>query len=30
MDAAEEVAPLISESLTWAEICERYPDQQVC
>ena len=30
MDAAETLAPSISEPLTWAEICERYPDQQVC
>jgi hypothetical protein len=30
MNADEAVAPSISEPLTWAEICERYPDQQVC
>ena len=30
MDAAEKLVPSISEPLTWAEICERYPDQQVC
>ena len=30
MDAAETPAPSISEPLTWAEICERYPDQHVC
>lgn len=30
MDAAAQLAPNISEPLTWAEICERYPDQQVC
>jgi hypothetical protein len=30
MDAAEVLPPSISEPLTWAEICERYPDQRVC
>jgi len=30
MDADETVVPSISEPLTWVEICERYPDQQVC
>jgi hypothetical protein len=30
MDAAEQLAPSISEPLTWAEICTRYPDQRVC
>jgi hypothetical protein len=30
MDAAEAIASSISEPLTWAEICKRYPDQQVC
>jgi len=30
MDAAEQIAPMISESLTWAEICRRYPNQWVC
>ena len=30
MDAAEQLAPTITEPLTWAEICDRYPDQHVC
>lgn len=30
MGAAEKIEPKIPEPLTWAEICERYPDQQVC
>ena len=30
MDAARELAPSISEPLTWAQVCERYPDQRVC
>jgi 2-iminoacetate synthase ThiH len=30
MNAAEALAPSISEPMTWAEICERYPDQRVC
>jgi len=30
MDAAEKPAPWISGPLTWAEICERYPDEWVC
>lgn len=30
MDAAEQLAPTISAPLTWAEICDRYPDQHVC
>jgi len=30
MEAAAELAPSISEPMTWAEICERYPGQQVC
>lgn len=30
MSAAERIAPWISEPLTWAEICERYPDEWVC
>jgi hypothetical protein len=29
-EAAELVAGKISESLTWAEICARYPDEWVC
>jgi hypothetical protein len=30
MDAAENLAPEISEPLTWTEICARYPDEHVC
>ena len=30
MNAAEQLEPTISEPLTWAEICERYPDEWVC
>jgi hypothetical protein len=30
MSAAEVLAPEISEPLTWAEICARYPDEWVC
>jgi hypothetical protein len=30
MDAAEVATPPISQPLTWAEICELYPDQHVC
>lgn len=30
MSAAELLAPEISEPLTWAEICGRYPDEWVC
>jgi len=30
MSAAERIVPTITDPLTWAEICERYPDQQVC
>lgn len=30
MSAAEALAPEISEPLTWAEICARYPDEWVC
>lgn len=30
MSAAEKFAPMITEPLTWAQICERYPDQWVC
>lgn len=29
MHAARELAPTISEMLTWSEICERYPSQHV-
>ena len=30
MNAAEKLAPEISEPLTWAEICAQYPDEWVC
>ena len=30
MNAAEQLAPTITEPLTWAEMCERYPDEWVC
>jgi hypothetical protein len=30
MNAAERIAPTITEPLTWTEICERYPDEWVC
>jgi hypothetical protein len=30
MSAAAVLAPEISEPLTWAEICTRYPDEWVC
>src|SRR3954463_1774781 len=30
MHATKPIAPTISEPLTWAAICERYPDQWVC
>ena len=30
MSAAEVLAPAISEPLSWAEICARYPDEWVC
>jgi hypothetical protein len=30
MNAAEQIAPTITEPLTWAEICECYPDEWVC
>lgn len=30
MSAAEKIAPTITESLTRAEICERYPNEWVC
>jgi hypothetical protein len=30
MSAAEVLAPDVSEPLTWAEICARYPDEWVC
>jgi hypothetical protein len=29
MHAAAPLAPALSERLTWAQICERYPDQHV-
>ena len=30
MDAAEQLVPVETEPLPWAEICTRYPDQFVC
>jgi hypothetical protein len=30
VNTAETLAPTITEPLTWAEICERYPNQRVC
>ena len=30
MTAAENIAPTISDPLTWDEICARYPDEWVC
>ena len=30
MSAAEMIAPTPADPLTWAEICERYPDEWVC
>jgi hypothetical protein len=30
MDAAQQPVPVENDPLTWAEICERYPDQFVC
>jgi hypothetical protein len=30
MNAAEVLAPAISEPLKWAEICARHPDEWVC
>jgi len=30
MNAAANIAPQISEPLTWEEICQKYPDQWVC
>jgi hypothetical protein len=30
MSAAEQLAPMISEPLSWDEICAQYPDQWVC
>lgn len=30
MHAAEQLTPTITEPLTWAEMCERYPDEWVC
>lgn len=29
MDVVEVIAPALSEPLTWAQICERHPNQQV-
>ena len=30
MNAAEQLVPVATELLSWAEICARYPDQFVC
>lgn len=30
MDAAGQVLPMLSEPMTWTEICARYPEQWVC
>jgi hypothetical protein len=30
MNSAEQIAPTITEPLSWAEICEQYPDEWVC
>jgi len=30
MSTAEQLAPVATESLSWTEICTRYPDQFVC
>ena len=30
MNAAEQIAPSISDALTWRQVCESYPDQWVC
>lgn len=30
MNTAANIAPQVSEPLTWEEICERYPEQWVC
>jgi hypothetical protein len=30
MDAAEQLVPVATEPLSWAEICVRYPGQFVC
>jgi len=30
MNVAQPIAPTITERLTWAEMCERYPDEWVC
>lgn len=30
MNAAEAIAPTLTEPLTWSEICQRYPEQWVC
>lgn len=30
MDAADQLAPVETEPLPWAEICALYPDQHVC
>jgi hypothetical protein len=30
MQSTKMLTPPVSEPLTWAEICERYPDQRLC
>jgi hypothetical protein len=30
MSAAEKIAPIMVESLDWAEMCKRHPDEWVC
>lgn len=30
MSAVAKIVPTITEPLTWAEVCERYPNQWVC
>lgn len=30
MNAANQLAPVIPDALTWSQICEQYPDQWVC
>ena len=30
MNAAEQLAPVITDALTWPQICDQYPDQWVC
>jgi len=30
MNTAKQLPPTIMEPMTWAEMCERYPDEWVC